>query len=178
MCGGRGTRLDAATEKPLYEVGGRPMVDRVRDALAASRVDAVYAVGSPRTPLTRDHVDLPYVEAPGEGYVADLQYALERVDRPVLTVAADLPLLAGDAIDAVLDEFDGASLAVRVPAALKRALGTSVDTTTTVDGREFAPTGVNVVARRDEDDAFVTTDARFAVNVNRVSDARVAEALL
>lgn len=181
MCGGRGTRLDSAVEKPLYEVGGRAMVDRVHDALVESRIGTAYAVGSPNAPRTREHLaaaDVPLVDAPGEGYVADLGYALERVDPPVLTVAADLPLLAGDAVDAVLDAFGGASLTVRTPVALKRRLGASVDTTMEVGGRELVPTGVNVVAADEGDETWVTEDARFAVNVNRRTDARVAEALL
>ncbi|USZ69647.1 NTP transferase domain-containing protein [Halorussus salilacus] len=195
MCGGRGTRLDAETEKPLFEVGGTPMVERVADALAGSRVETTYAAVSPRAPETRGRVSpetrprvgdaagggvsLPTVETPGEGYVADLQTALETVDPPVLTVAADLPLLEADAVNAVLDAFDGRSLTVCVPADLKRALGASTDTTfERDDGRELAPAGINVVAETEEDTMHTTYDARFAVNVNRQSDADLAEALL
>ncbi|WP_425499736.1 NTP transferase domain-containing protein [Halorarum halobium] len=187
MCGGRGTRLDADAEKPLFEVGGRPMVDRVLDALADGRVETTHAVVSPHAPRTRDHIDriaagadadCSIIDAPGEGYVADLGDALERVERPVLTVAADLPLLDGDAVDAVLREFAGDSLAVRVPVAAKRALGVSVDARLTDGDRDLLPAGVNVVAAGDEEDAFTTDDVRFTVNVNRRRDARVAEALL
>ncbi|EMA53228.1 MULTISPECIES: NTP transferase domain-containing protein [Halococcus] len=194
MCGGRGTRLDAGTEKPLYEIGGRPMVDRVIGALRASRVEAIHAVGSSNAPRTRDHLDPDrfdatrdetrrhdppvesFVEAPGEGYVADLAAALDSIDPPVLTVAADLPLLAGESVDRVLDAFDGDSLAVCVPVILKRALGVSVDTTMEHDGRTLAPTGINVVAG-DAETTLVSRDERLAVNVNRRADAQVAEAL-
>ena len=194
MCGGRGTRLDSDVEKPLFEVGGTPMVERVAEALAESRVETVHAVVSPRAPETRErvathatratHDSLAVIETPGEGYVADLQHALETVEPPVLTVAADLPLLEGDAVNAVLDAFDGGSLTVCVPAALKRALGASADTTFQHDGegddggRELAPAGINVVADTDDDTMYTTYDARFAVNVNRQSDAELAEALL
>ena len=177
MCGGRGTRLDADTEKPLYEIDGRSMVDRVRDALVASRIERVYPVVSPHTPQTRDHLDGRIIGAPGEGYVADLQYAIERIDPPVLTVAADLPLLAGDAVDTVLDRHTSGSLTLCVPAALKRVLGVSIETTMNSEG-EVAPTGVNVVSDGDAEDMFMTYDVRFAVNVNRLADAAVAEELL
>ncbi|WP_348613710.1 NTP transferase domain-containing protein [Halobaculum rarum] len=202
MCGGRGTRLGAVgdgTEKPLVEVGGVPMVDRVLDALAGSQVEGVHAVVSPHTPATAAHLvvrgDLTVIEAPGDGYVADLGYALERVDRPVLTVASDLPLLTAEAVDRAVDAAagggagasgsDGAgeSLAVYVPVSLKREVGASVDEgTTTVDGREGAPTGLNVVGDDDRADAeentLVVADERLAVNVNRPRDLRVAGALL
>jgi adenosylcobinamide-phosphate guanylyltransferase len=178
MCGGRGTRL-GRSEKPLVEVAGTPMVDRVCDALLASRGGDVYAAVSPHTPGTRAHLDpsaVTVVETPGEGYVADLTAALERVGRPTLTVAADLPLLAPGAVNRVLDaavDADG-SLTVAVPVALKRRLGVSVDST--VGDGALAPTGVNVVAGTD-DDMYVCDDTRLAVNVNRPRDLWVAEAL-
>jgi adenosylcobinamide-phosphate guanylyltransferase len=180
LCGGRGTRLDAAVEKPLFEVGGVPMIDRVLAALDGSRVGEVYPVVSPHAPATREHLaDRPRIDAHGEGYVADLEFALadDRVAVPVLTVAADLPLLEPDAVDAVLDAHDAGSLAVYVPASLKRALGTSVDSTFERDGRELAATGANVVGDG-RDETYVVEDRRLAVNVNRRRDAAVAEAWL
>jgi len=179
MCGGRGTRLDSDAEKPLFRVGDVPMVDRVFDALDESGVDTAYAVTSPAAPETRVHLDAARIETPGEGYVEDLDAALtdERVSCPVLTVAADLPLLDGEVLDRVLAAHDGGSLSVLVPAARKRELGVSDDTTFERDGREVAPTGVNVVGETG-DDAWLTEDVRVAVNVNTLGDARVAEAFL
>lgn len=179
LCGGRGTRLGAPTEKPLVDLAGRPMVDHVTDALAASRVGTVHAVVSPHAPETRAHLSgLSRIDAPGDGYVADLRYALERVDRPVLTVAADLPLLTGPLLDRVLDGFEGDSTTVCVPAALKRTLGASVDAGFDHDGRRVAPSGLNLVADGDTDTILMSYDARLAVNVNRPTDADLAEALL
>jgi adenosylcobinamide-phosphate guanylyltransferase len=179
MCGGRGTRLDAPAEKPLLEVAGVPMVERVRRALAASRIDRIYAVTTPVAPETAASVDLPRIRTPGEGYVPDLRAALadDRVTEPVLTAAADLPLLDGSAVDAVLAAADaGRGLTVAVPVGRKRGLGFSVDTTLRRAGRRLTPAGINVVG--DADETSVTTDRRLAVNVNRPSDARRAEWLL
>ena len=186
MCGGHGSRFDSETEKPLYEIAGRPMVDRVREALAESRVETTYAVVSPNAPRTRRHVDTSTIDAPGEGYVADLQYALERVEAPVLTVAADLPLLDGEAVDTVLDVYRGDSVldvsrddsvTVYVPAARKRSLGVSIGSTTTHDGETVTPAGINVVDGPD-DTVYLTEDVRFAVNVNYREDATLAESRL
>lgn len=184
MCGGRGTRLDADAEKSLFEVGRRPMVDHVKSALAASDVGTTYAVVSPHSPDTRDHLDggVPLLETAGEGYVPDLLEALETVDTPVLTVAADLPLLEADVIDDVLARADG-STTVRVPRTLKELLGVSVDGSGDdgigENGRvgEWVPTGINVVGE-DEDSVVESYDARLAVNVNRRTDAAVAGKLL
>jgi len=185
MCGGRGTRLDAPREKPLFEVAGRPLLARVLDALDASRTDAVHAAVSPHAPETAAFLDsraVSTIETPGEGYVADLDAALDALEPPVLTVAADLPLLDGAAVNRVLDaradDGAGGSLHVCVPAALKRRLGASADATYDADGRTVAPSGVNVVDPDTTDTMHLSYDARYAVNVNRPGDAALAEALL
>lgn len=177
MCGGTGSRLAADVEKPLFEIGGVPMIDRVIDALAASQVDETYAVGSPAVPDTAAHLEVPYIEAPGEGYVDDLSTALDHVDLPVLTVAADLPLLDGEAIDWVLWAYNAGSLTVGVPTARKESLGVTVDSSKRHDGIRVSPAGVNVVGDPDTETILMTTDIRFAVNVNRRRDAQVAAAL-
>lgn len=176
MCGGRGTRLDTEVEKPLFQVAGVPMVDRVIGALHDSSVERIIAATSPNAPETRGHLDVPCIETPGEGYVADLDRALvdDRLSRPVLTVAADLPLLDGEIVDQVLNKHSGGSLTVLVPASLKRGLGVSDDTTFENGGREVAPTGINVVGDGPES-AWLARDHRVAVNVNTLADARVAE---
>lgn len=224
MCGGRGTRLDADVEKPLFEVAGRRMVDRVLDALEGGRVGQVHPVVSPHAPGTREHLAAyDAIETAGEGYVADLGAALDddRVSRPVLTVVADLPLLAPALVDLAVARYGGRPLTACVPAALREVLGVSADTTRAHGGTELVPAGLNVVAedagtdenvviednttvvpkyngnvvqndnddvvrndntpaavrRAGDEDLLVSYDARLAVNVNRLSDAAVAEVL-
>ncbi|EMA15480.1 MULTISPECIES: NTP transferase domain-containing protein [Haloarcula] len=176
MCGGRGTRLDTKVEKPLFRIGGVPMVGRVVGALEDSAVERIIAATSPNAPETQSCLDVPCIETPGEGYVADLDAALndDQLSQPVLTVAIDLPLLDGEIVDRVLDRHSGGSLSVLVPASLKRELGVSDDTTFESGNREVAPTGINVVGDG-PDDAWLTWDRRVAVNVNTLADARVAE---
>ena len=203
MCGGRGTRLGGDGEKPLATVAGRPMIDRALDALAASRVETAYAAVSPHTPRTRERLverqsgdgtepepgslELVVVDTPGEGYVADLRAALaEGPTAPTLTLAVDLPLLDGAAVDAVLDAraaVGADALSVRVPAARKRELGASADAATRYDETSVdrVPAGVNVVGALDgagDEAVRATRDARLAVNVNRPEDRRLAERIL
>lgn len=178
MCGGQGTRLGAETEKPLVLIDGVPMIDRVLDALADSDLDRIYAAPSPATPETRTHLDCSCIETPGDGYVADLDSIRsdERIDPPILTVAADLPVLDGAIIDRVLAAHDTGSLSVLVPAVTKRALGVSLDTTFRRAGQRVAPTGINIVGNSGEAMRLID-DRRLAVNVNRPRDARIAEHL-
>ncbi|WP_254765135.1 NTP transferase domain-containing protein [Natrinema marinum] len=183
MCGGKGTRLESPHEKPLYPIAGTPMVDRVLAALRESAVETIYAAVSANAPETRAHLEsvagVRTIETAGEGYVTDLLALLERpeISPPVLTVAADLPLLEHPVVDRVLAAHgDGTgSRTVCVPAALKRRLGVSVDSRLEPDDH-LAPTGVNVVGTTDDSTAMtdVSYDLRLAVNVNRLEDARVA----
>jgi adenosylcobinamide-phosphate guanylyltransferase len=204
MCGGRGTRLRggekterfSTIEKPLVEVGGEAMFDRVVDALRASRIGGdgavagqIHAVVSPHAPETAERareLSLSVVATPGDGYVSDLTTALDAIGRPALTVPADLPLLVSEHVDDAVERSVGdsegtdarepTSITVCAPVALKRRLGASVDTAFEHDGRTVAPTGLNVVAG-DDDTVALTYDARLAVNVNRPSDRELAGAL-
>jgi len=179
MCGGEGTRLRPAvgeTEKPLVAVGGEPMVGRVVDALQASSVATVAAAVSPATPDTAAYLadrDVRCLDTPGEGYVADLGAALDALSRPVVTVAADLPLVTAAHVDRAVGTAAGDSLTVCVPASLAAELGVSAETTTDHDGRTVVPTGLNVVGDGVERTAL-RADDRLAFNVNRPGDLRAA----
>ncbi len=183
LCGGRGTRLGADTEKPLVEVCGRPMIDRVCAALAASEIDRIVAAVSPHAPKTEKYLrsgqlsgDVELIETPGNGYVEDLGVVLDRVETPVVTVAADLPLLTGSIVDSVLDSIESEqSTTVCVPVATKRSLGVSVDTSFTPEDydRPLAPCGLNVVAESGEE-FVVRRNRALAVNVNRPCDLQIA----
>ena len=162
------------------------MLDRVVRALRASSVSTIHAVPSPHAPDTRvraRELGLSIVDAPGEGYVSDLQHALSVVEPPVVTVVSDLPHLSSEHVDDALAEAEGgdgdgiASLTVCVPVSLKRAVGASVDTQFERGGRALAPTGLNVVGDDSTENVSTVADERLAVNVNRPSDREVAESL-
>lgn len=181
MCGGEGSRLETTEEKPLYEIGQQPMIDRVLAACAESCCEDVYAAVSPAVPDTRRHLEeesVSIIETPGEGYVPDLQYALNAVSEPIATIACDIPLIEADLLNRLIDPDEEGPLTVYVPVALKRELGVSVDITEPSNTRPLTPTGINVVASDGEERSRVTYDVRAAVNVNRPEDAEVAERLV
>lgn len=194
MAGGQGTRLERSVEKPLLEVGGQRMIDRVLTALEASDVCQVAVAISPHAPNTGrimreaarspDGVVDTVIETAGDGYVADLLTVLEEptgIDPPVLTVVSDLPLLTARALDTVLERYRRAwsnaeSLTVCVPVALKRQLGFSVDTTLETQSH-LTPTGVNIVSEGERDNPHISYDPRLAANINRPEDVAALEAL-
>ncbi len=176
MCGGKGTRFQCPTEKPLVQLAGRPLIRHVITSLEDSACETVYAIASDHTPETTRQVDVPVIHTPGEGYVPDLQTAIadDRISLPVLTITADLPLLTSNIIDHVLEQYTGISLTVYVPAAFKRRLGVSIDTTVTKNDENLVPTGLNIV-HGDESTYYISNNPRLAVNVNRLGDLQIAE---
>lgn len=199
MCGGRGTRLDSSHEKPIHPIADVPMVDTVVSALEASRVGSVVAAVSPNTPETRTHLRdrdvVAVIETPGDGYVADLEVSLDHPDvsLPILTVVADLPLLAGETVGRILGRYErrsndrqpgdstlsandeSPSMTVCIPRALKRRIGVSLDS---ANDSHLVPTGVNVVGEASDDVLEVSYDLRLAVNVNSRTDAKLANRLV
>lgn len=181
MCGGTGHRLGTTGEKPLYEIAGRPMIERVLTALETSMVSTIYPVVSPNVPNTITYLEArgdDVLKTPGKGYVTDLRFALDTVIQPVLTVATDLPLLRSEILDQVIADHTTGSVTVAVPLARKRALGLSHDTIHTHAGTRVVPSGVNIVSTEPTESVTVMDDTALAVNVNHPRDARVAERLL
>lgn len=182
MCGGKGTRLDAPTEKPLFVVGDHPLIHHVATALEGSQIETWYGVVSPHTPNTDTYLEskgIPRILTPGDGYTADLAQALDHPDitEPVLTVTADLPLLTGPLIDQTLATYTSGSLTVQVRPALKRLLGVSRDPELSGEDHAGVPVGLNIVDEG-EDERLLSFDARLAINVNTRGDGEIAEALL
>ena len=189
--GGKGTRMKGVEgEKPLLPVLGRPMVDRVLDALRSSAsVGTVYASVSDNAPRTREHLrgqGVTVVETLGAGYVIDLNQAMGRISAPlVLVCPADMPLLSGRLIDVIESHYLGAgvaSLSVAVPAEVVRSLGAAPSFTLDVDGLEAVLCGVSIVDRvrmlTEEvlsQGYMLSRDERFALNINTPDDLAAAE---
>lgn len=176
------------------------------DASTVERIFAAVSPATPETReylaggISPIETPVSVIDTPGKGYVTDLSTAVDAFDSPVLTAAADLALLTGRVVDSVLAAYAtldpvGGSMTVAVPATRKDRLGVSVDAVLEtdaaaaelLDGRSgdhtipdrIAPTGLNVVGAPSETDTmYLLDDERIAVNVNRLRDARVAEALL
>jgi adenosylcobinamide-phosphate guanylyltransferase len=189
--GGKGTRMkDAPGEKPLLPVSGRPMVDRVLDALrACHNISGIYASVSDNAPITRDHLiarGVQVVETSGTGYVADLNQAMKALSaESVLVCPADMPLLTKEAVEDVIAHYVRsrvASMSVAVPVGIVRSLGTAPSFTTDVDGREVVLCGVSIVDRKRmlteetlSQGFMLTDDERFALNINTRGELEKAE---
>ncbi len=189
MAGGKGTRMKSSEEKPLLRVGGKPIIDRVIQALLNSRyISNIVVAVSDFTPKTARHIaSLPVkvVLTPGKGYVSDLAYVVKMLDlRTVMTVAADLPLLTSELVDNIAECYHGCgkpALAVAVPVETKQKLGMSLEYAFDFGGKSVVPAGINLNdGNRIDDDwldqeVYVLDKREVAVNINTVKELRIAE---
>lgn len=110
LAGGAAARLRGA-DKPGLLVGGRALVSRVAAAVAGAQ--RIVLVG-PDRPELPDAITVRE-DPPGAGPVPALRTGLHSVHAPwVAVLAADLPFLTADDVDALRDQACGRSGAVFV----------------------------------------------------------------
>jgi molybdopterin-guanine dinucleotide biosynthesis protein A len=100
LAGGRARRMGGVA-KPLLEVGGRAILDRLIDALAPHAGEIVVAVADPAQapPGLRAVVDA----SPGAGPLAGIAAARAAIAAPwMIAVAGDMPYVTADVIAALL----------------------------------------------------------------------------
>jgi adenosylcobinamide-phosphate guanylyltransferase len=189
MAGGKGTRLKLDQEKPLLQVGGKPVVDLVLAALrGARRVDDVVVAVSRNTPKTLTYLqNMPVktVETPGKEYVSDMDFAVKKLGLDtVLALAADLPLLTGEVVDDIVERFFACgkpALAVAVSQAIREKLGLGVGYSFDWQGKRVEYAGINVLdgAKIDapelEQEIYVLDRVEVAVNINTAEELRIAQ---
>jgi len=192
MAGGRGSRLKNEGEKPLIKVGGKPMIERVLEALeGASKVDDIIIAVSKYTPKTAAFArkrGLKVLQTPAKGFCLDVRYAIEKLRLGhVLTISADLPLITSEFIDKVIAHYEKCkkpALTTMIPLEIYERAGLSIDYIFNVNGRRLVPVGVNIIdgekikERELEEEFFIVEDIRIAVNVNTSKDKRIAELML
>lgn len=102
MAGGTGTRLDTPREKPLVQVGGKTMLQRMLDTIDNSQKSSLeHLCLSPNAPDTLERYgDHPKaLTTKGAGYHEDLAHLLKEADEPFLILPSDLPLLRPEHVD-------------------------------------------------------------------------------
>jgi adenosylcobinamide-phosphate guanylyltransferase len=110
MAGGKGTRLEADTEKPLLKLENKFLIDYALEAVSGCKhIDRLWAVTSPHTPETEKYLkekDVQILQSPGDGYVEDLVFAIGELGLgKTLTITADLPLLESIDLEWAIEEY-------------------------------------------------------------------------
>lgn len=91
------------THKCLVEIAGKTMVRRTLDAVRAARSVGKIVVVGPEAELRAAGVDAPIVPSDSDRYIENLACGLRAVtSERVLVIAADVPLLYADSVEAFL----------------------------------------------------------------------------
>lgn len=190
MAGGKGSRLQMG-EKPLVQLKGVPLIERVVSTLRAAQAGDIYVAVTASVHATgvwaREN-DLFVVETPGIGYVADMVKAVEiaSICEPVLIIMADLPLVTPDILEEIFriyDERPEPALSTHTPIELHRRIGRSPDSIFNYKGRLIVPAGINVldganITNEQEDYHLIMDRLELAVNVNTAEDLSLCEDIL
>ena len=191
MAGGKGRRMKKGgikTEKPLIEICGKPIIERIIDVLNdAPSIDKVCVVVSPHVPHTIRWLadrDIEMFMGRGEGYLQDMMEAVEslKIKEPFIVCMGDLPLLNTELIELIVSEYgkhEEPALSVHVPLRLCRQLNIHPDTVLLGD---LVPCGINILrgdmVRHEQDEyKFVINRVEGAVNINWPHDITIAEKL-
>ena len=188
MCGGRATRMQGGTEKPLLKIEGVAMVERIVSALAGSgRIGRVVAAVSPDTPRTGEFLKkrgIDIIETAGEGYPQDLSRLLSMLKpEKVLVVPADVPLLNAQT---VRDIVDGASNrgGPAVSIVLEKGFVKNIGVKPSVVFGQYCHSGITVfdtarVAGGTVQEHYVVMNRKeIALNVNTIEELEHAKKLL
>ena len=193
MAGGKGKRMGLAIEKPLLPFLGKPLIDRVVEAVELSKkISEFYIVTSESTPQTEGKClkeGLKVIRTAGKGYHDDLKQAIlkAQLDCPVLTIPADLPAVTGKFLDKVVKAYEEGgkdALAVFVPIKTREELELSVSSTDFHEGVLYAVSGVNIIngAKINEEKiptgAIITEEREVLLNINTLKDLDVAEKIM
>ncbi len=191
MAGGKGSRMALSQEKPLLQVGGKPVITHVLAALKnAEKVDSVVVAVSDYTPKTAELMStfqVSVIKTPGKEYVSDMGYAVRALKlQTVLAIGADFPLITPEVIDDIVGCYEQCgkpALSVAVSMETKAKLGLSGKYGFELDGKQVVPAGINVIdGRRIEEEELdeetcVLDRKEVAVNINTVQELQIAEEL-
>jgi len=193
MAGGKGTRMRTAEEKPLIKVCAQPVIEYVLAALKkAKKIDSIVVAVSSCTPNTAklmSQFPVKVVETPGKDYVSDMGYAAQNLKLGVfLAIAADLPLITGEVLDAIVERYERCgkpALTVAVPLETKTKLGMSIEYSFKMDDKDVVPVGINVIDGHKrygdewlDQDIYLLDLGELAVNINTIQELHIAERLL
>jgi adenosylcobinamide-phosphate guanylyltransferase len=184
MAGGKGTRMKTDREKPLTLLSGKPVIQYVLEALEnSSMVDKTVVATSSQTPQTTLFVEdimlnnpsIGILNTPGSGYIEDLSYLLSQddfKDEIIVTITSDLPLITGEIIDQVMEEYQKSSkpaMSVMVPVELFHEYNLQPSL---VLGK-VVPSGLNILRGKDteqDEEVLVLGKIELALNINSPED--------
>jgi len=188
MAGGKATRMQNIAEKPLLQVGDKPMIQRVIEALkdsgAVSRIVVSVTSDTQQTADTARRLGVEVTQTAGGGYEQDMRQAVKTLSlEDVIVVSADLPFLSPKIIDSAVKNYHSSgkpALMVAAPIGLFEKLRMKPSYTFDLSGQQLAPVGLNVINGRQIDETMldemvlVAKDEDLVFNVNTPAELQSA----
>lgn len=198
MCGGKGSRMEnfIDVEKPLLQVKGKTMVERVLDALVQSRdFDKIFGVISSNTPKTNVFVSyylswstVDIIKTEGKSYSTDLSIVLNKLKpSTIFVIPADLPLLNPKIIHKIISRYTPGLPCVSIISDKQFVvnMGIKPSLILNINSKEYCHTGITIVDSS-KVEGFTTVkeyyvimnEKEIVVNVNTRGELEIAERLL
>ena len=185
MAGGKGTRMDISNEKLLLEYK-KPVIFHVIDALKNSHCfSQVIVATSPNSPDTKHVLEQNRIETlstPGNGYVNDLNFLLQKMSGSVFVTSGDLPLLDEKIIQVITEKFNSENVwtSFLVSKKFLNSLGLESSLLVNSDNIECAYTGISIINVNKlelgnwpspvKENYIILDDKRIAFNLNTKKD--------
>lgn len=201
MAGGKGERLKANCEKPLFPLKDKFLIDYVLNNLNQSNLlDKIVIATSPNTPKTKNYLignydadylnfsdvddefedtsKFYYLDTPGEGYLEDLSFILDifNKDSPnhiLLFINSDLPLVNAKIINHVLDVYESSDKpALSVYVPTEIFEENGIDYSFEYNGK--VPSGLNILLSQNiiqEEEELIIRASELVFNVNTIDTA-------
>jgi len=185
MAGGKGTRMNISNEKLLLEYK-KPVIFHVIDALKNSHCySQVIVATSPNSPDTKHVLEQNRIETlstPGNGYVNDLNFLLQKMSGFVFVASGDLPLLDEKIIQDITEKFNSENVwtSFLVSKKFLNSLGLESSLLVNSDNIECAYTGISIINVNKlglgnwpspvKENYIILDDKRIAFNLNTRKD--------
>ncbi len=185
MAGGKGTRMDISNEKLLLEYK-KPVIFHVIDALKNSHCfSQIIVATSPNSPDTKHVLEQNRIETlstPGNGYVNDLNFLLQKMSGSVFVTSGDLPLLDEKIIQVITEKFNSENVwtSFLVSKKFLNSLGLESSLLVNSDNIECTYTGISIINVNKlelgnwpspvKENYIILDDKRIAFNLNTRKD--------
>jgi len=182
MAGGKGSRMNLDGEKLLLKYK-KPVVLHVIDALknskCFSKILAITSSNSPKTKKLLEENNVDLFDTPGEGYVEDLNLALQSLNDFVLITSADLPYLDADIIKNIVNKYNSENIwtTILVTKKFLDSLHLSTNYWFDFENHQCCYTGISLVNAKNistleniSEKFIIIDDKRIAFNLNTKQD--------
>ena len=182
MAGGKGTRMNISNEKLLLEYK-KPVIFHVIDALKNSHCfSQVIVATSPNSPDTKHVLEQNRIETlstPGNGYVNDLNFLLQKMSGFVFVTSGDLPLLDEEIIQIMTEKFNSKNVwtSFLVSKKFLNSLGLESNLLINSGDIDCVHTGISIINAdkiqnldQVKENYIILDDKRIAFNLNRKKD--------